>query len=45
VNPLAGLDPIHSDLVILCRLQSIPYQELIARIISLAFDRLSRSLD
>ena len=45
VNPLAGLDPIHSDLVILCRLQNIPYQELIARILSLAFDRWSRAID
>src|SRR5262245_20639090 len=45
VNPLAGLDPIHSDLVILCRLQGIPYEDLIARILSLAFERLSRPLD
>jgi D-alanine-D-alanine ligase len=45
VNPLAGLHPIHSDLVILCRLQNIPYQDLIARILLLAFDRLSSSVD
>jgi len=45
VNPLAGLHPIDSDLVILCRLQNIPYEELIRRILSLTFARLSRSLD
>jgi len=45
VNPLAGLHPIDSDLVILCRLQNIPYEELIGRILSLTFARLSRSLD
>ena len=39
VNPLAGLHPIHSDIVILCRLQGIAYQELIARILALAIER------
>jgi D-alanine-D-alanine ligase len=39
VNPLAGLHPIHSDIVILCRLQGIAYQDLIARILALAVER------
>jgi D-alanine-D-alanine ligase len=39
VNPLAGLHPIHSDIVILCRLQGIAYQDLIARILALAIER------
>ncbi len=33
VNPLAGLNPVHSDLPILCRLNGVPYQSLIERII------------
>jgi D-alanine-D-alanine ligase len=41
VNPLAGLHPTHSDLVILCRLKGIEYQELIERIVLLACDRWS----
>jgi D-alanine-D-alanine ligase len=41
VNPLAGLHPIHSDLVILCRLLGIAYQDLIARILAMACARLS----
>jgi D-alanine-D-alanine ligase len=45
VNPLAGLHPIHSDLVILCRLQGIAYESLIARILTRTFARLSGSLD
>src|SRR5262245_45600064 len=45
VNPLAGLHPIHSDLVILCRLLGITYEELIARILSLTIDRISGPLD
>jgi D-alanine-D-alanine ligase len=43
VNPLAGLHPIHSDLVILCRLQGIMYQDLIARILTLAIERQTQS--
>jgi D-alanine-D-alanine ligase len=39
MNPLAGLHPIHSDIVILCRLQGIAYQDLIARILALAVER------
>jgi D-alanine-D-alanine ligase len=42
VNPLAGLNPIHSDLPILCRLQNISYQELIGRILDSAARRLPR---
>jgi D-alanine-D-alanine ligase len=42
VNPLAGLNPTHSDLSIICRLQGISYQELIARIVASACKRLSR---
>lgn len=39
VNPLAGLDPVHSDLPILCRLHGIAYEELIARIMRCALRR------
>ena len=42
VNPLAGLNPTHSDLPILCRLQGISYQELIGRILDSAIGRLPR---
>jgi D-alanine-D-alanine ligase len=33
VNPLAGLNPVHSDLPILCRLNGIPFEALVARIV------------
>lgn len=39
VNPLAGLNPVHSDLPIICRLSGIPFQELIARILDSALQR------
>ena len=39
VNPLAGLHPIDSDLVILSRFAGIEYNELIERIIRSAFKR------
>jgi len=42
VNPLAGLNPIHSDLPIICRLLGIPFQDLIARILDSAMQRVSR---
>jgi D-alanine-D-alanine ligase len=45
VNPLAGLHPVHSDIVILCRFVGITYQDLIARILSLALERVSNPLD
>lgn len=39
VNPLAGLNPVHSDLPILCRLNGIDYPTLIARIVASALLR------
>lgn len=36
VNPLAGLNPVHSDLPILCRLNGISYKELIRKIMDSA---------
>jgi D-alanine-D-alanine ligase len=42
VNPLAGLNPTHSDLPIICRLRGIPFQELIGRIMASAVKRLPR---
>jgi len=39
VNPLAGLNPIHSDLPILCRLAGISFEQLIERIMISAFKR------
>lgn len=40
VNPLAGLNPIHSDLPILCRMNGIPYNELIDSIMKSAVKRI-----
>lgn len=40
VNPLAGLNPVHSDLPILCRLNSISYQNLIERILKYTLKRI-----
>jgi D-alanine-D-alanine ligase len=42
VNPLAGLNPTHSDLPIICRLQGIPFAELIARIMASVSKRMPR---
>ncbi|MDY0040255.1 MAG: D-alanine--D-alanine ligase [Desulforhabdus sp.] len=39
VNPLAGLNPTHSDLPILCRLAGISFEELIDRIMASALKR------
>lgn len=39
VNPLAGLDPVHSDLVILCGLLGISHASLIAMIVESARER------
>jgi D-alanine-D-alanine ligase len=39
VNPLAGLNPVHSDLPILCRLHGISFQELLERILQSAIQR------
>ncbi len=40
VNPLAGLNPIHSDLPILSRFNSVSYEELIKRIMDSAVKKL-----
>jgi D-alanine-D-alanine ligase len=40
INPLAGLNPIDSDLPILSRLHGIDYKTLIGRIISSASERI-----
>ena len=39
INPLAGLNPIHSDLPILCRMNSIEYPQLIGMIMDGAIKR------
>jgi len=39
VNPLAGLNPHHSDLPIMCTLAGIGYSDLIGRIMRSAMDR------
>jgi len=41
VNPLAGLNPTHSDLPIMCRLQGIEFPELVARIMASAIARIT----
>lgn len=41
VNPLAGLNPVDSDLPILCSLAGIPFRDLIARIMASALERVS----
>jgi len=43
VNPLPGLHPRHSDLVILCRLKGIAYRDLIETIVSSARVRSERA--
>ncbi len=40
-NPLAGLNPVHSDLPILSRMSNISYQELINKIVESAIKRSS----
>ena len=40
VNPLAGLNPGHSDLPILCEQAGLSYQELIGRIMASACERI-----
>ena len=39
VNPLAGLNPTHSDLPIICRMHGIPYRNLIRAIMDSALGR------
>ena len=41
-NPLAGLNPVHSDLPILARMYNIGYQELLEMIVSSAINRYFR---
>ncbi|MBN2399107.1 MAG: D-alanine--D-alanine ligase [Candidatus Aminicenantes bacterium] len=40
LNPLAGLDSVHSDLPIICRLQGISFQALMERIMASACRRI-----
>jgi D-alanine-D-alanine ligase len=40
INPLAGLNPIHSDLPILCRMNGIEYPQLIGMILDAAIKRI-----
>lgn len=42
VNPLAGLNPVHSDLPILCRMAGISYEDLIGRIMKSAIKRVKK---
>ncbi len=42
VNPLAGLNPVHSDLPILCRFAGISYQQLIEMLMRAAIKRLKK---
>ena len=39
VNPLAGLNPVSSDLPILCKLNGVGYQEIIDKILLSAIKR------
>ena len=41
-NPLAGLNPVHSDLPIICSLLGISFQALMERIMASACERASR---
>jgi D-alanine-D-alanine ligase len=43
-NPLAGLNPVHSDLPILARMSGVDYQELMEKIVTSALKRLNLSL-
>lgn len=42
VNPLAGLNPAHSDLPMICTAAGIPYDQLIAEIVESAAQRVER---
>ena len=42
INPLPGLNPVFSDLPILCRLADMAYEELIGRIVKSAIRRCGR---
>jgi D-alanine-D-alanine ligase len=43
VNPLAGLNPVDSDLPIMCRLIGRPYEALIGDIVRSAIDRIGHA--
>lgn len=43
INPLAGLNPVHSDLPILCRMNGIDYTQLIGLIMDAALKRINAS--
>ena len=43
INPLAGLNPVHSDLPILCRMNNIEYYQLIGMIMEAAIKRIQKS--
>lgn len=45
INPLAGLNPVHSDLPIIARFNGISYTELIGRIMRAACDRINAKYD
>ncbi len=45
VNPLAGLNPLISDLPILCRMNGVQYQDLLRMIMQSALERLPRAPD
>jgi D-alanine-D-alanine ligase len=45
VNPLAGLNPVRSDLVILARLAGIGHEALIGRILDSALERIAAAPD
>ena len=42
INPLAGLNPIHSDLPIIARLNGISYTQLIGEIMHAALNRINQ---
>ena len=41
INPLAGVNPIHSDLPILCRCLGITYRQLMNKLINSTLKRIS----
>ena len=41
VNPLAGLNPVHSDLPIMCNLKGISFQQIIEEIVNSALKRIN----
>jgi len=45
INPLAGLNPIHSDLPILCRMNGIEYPQLIGMIMDAAIKRIQTTYE